>query len=178
VAKNDIAHEKLAAQFRSRNLRKTYLGLVYGHPHPPQGKIDAAIGRHPHNRTKMAVRPNGKGRDALTVYRLLEQFEDASLLELDLKTGRTHQIRVHLAHIHHPIVGDQVYGAGYKTKVKHPDLRERIDHLGRHFLHAARLQFNHPRTGEAMQFTSNLPVELRDLLDAFRRLTPESSPVR
>jgi 23S rRNA pseudouridine1911/1915/1917 synthase len=168
VAKNDAAHEKLAVQLQQRKMEKTYLGLVYGHPWPPQGKIDAPIGRHPTHRTKMAVRPEGKGREALTLYRVVEKFEDAALVEFELKTGRTHQIRVHIAHIGHPIVGDQVYGAGYKTKVKNPDLRRRVEQLGRHFLHAAKLWFKHPRTGRIMEFTSNLPEELKQVLDAFR----------
>jgi len=163
-----IQPPKLAAQLQWRKMEKTYLGLVYGHPWPSQGKIDAPIGRHPYHRTKMAVRPEGKGREALTLYRVVEKFEDAALVEFELKTGRTHQIRVHMAHIGHPIVGDQVYGTGYKTKVKNPELRKQIEQLGRHFLHAAKLRFKHPRTGQFMEFTSNLPGELKQVLDAFR----------
>lgn len=168
VAKGDEAHERLAAQWRRREVEKTYIGLVYGIPSPTQGQIDAPVGRHPAHRTKMAVRAKGQGRQALTIYRVIETFADAALLELQLRTGRTHQIRVHLAYIHHPIVGDDVYGAGFKTKIKDPVVRQAINQLGRHFLHAAKLRFHHPRTGLTLEFHSDLPPELKQLLDLLR----------
>ncbi|MBI3950789.1 MAG: RluA family pseudouridine synthase [Acidobacteria bacterium] len=168
VAKSDEGHEKLAAQWRRREVEKTYIGLVYGIPTPAQGRIEAPVGRHPTQRIKMAVRPESKGRQALTLYQVIETFADAALLELQLRTGRTHQIRVHLAHIHHPIVGDDVYGGGYKTKIKDLVVRDAINQLGRHFLHAAKLRFQHPRTRLMMEFQSELPPELQPLLDLLR----------
>jgi 23S rRNA pseudouridine1911/1915/1917 synthase len=176
VAKNDVVHERLAAQWRRREVEKTYVGLVYGIPTSTQGRIDAPLGRHPFHRIKMAVRPENKGRPALTVYRVTETFSDAALLELQLKTGRTHQIRVHLAHIHHPIVGDEVYGAGYKTKIKDPVVRDAIDQLGRHFLHAATLRFQHPRTQHHLEFQSDPPPELHQLLNLLRSRTASTRP--
>ncbi len=169
VAKHDRAHQKLAVQWQRRTVEKTYIGLVYGHPAPEQGKIEAPIGRHPFHRTKMAVRPEEKGRPALTLYRVIERFPDAALLELRLKTGRTHQIRVHLRSIHHPIVGDRVYGAGYKTKMRDPVVRQAIDRLHRHFLHAAGIRFHHPRTGDILEFHAPLPAELEEFLALLRR---------
>jgi 23S rRNA pseudouridine1911/1915/1917 synthase len=168
VAKGDEVHEKLAAQWRRREIEKTYIGLVYGIPSPTHGQIDAPVGRHPTHRTRMAVRPEAKGRSALTRYRVIETFSDAALLELQLQTGRTHQIRVHLAYLHHPIVGDDVYGAGFKTKIKDPAVREAINQLGRHFLHAARLRFQHPRTRLTVEFEAPLPAELQRLLELLR----------
>ncbi|MCS6803610.1 MAG: RluA family pseudouridine synthase [Acidobacteriota bacterium] len=168
VAKNDEAHLKLANQWRHREVEKIYLGLVYGVPSPAQGKIEAPIGRHPIERIKMAVRPESKGRHALTHYRVVEAFADVALVQVQIKTGRTHQIRVHMAYIRHPIVGDDVYGAGYKTKIKNPIIRQAVDRLGRYFLHAARLRFYHPRTNELLEFQADLPDELQQLLTLLR----------
>lgn len=168
VAKNDEAHLKLAEQWRRREVEKTYLGLVYGVPAPAQGKIEAPIGRHPTERIKMAVRPEGKGRQAVTLYRVVEAFADTALIEVQIKTGRTHQIRVHLAYMRHPIVGDDVYGSSYKTKLKNPIIRQAVDQLGRYFLHAARLRFRHPRTNESLAFQADLPDDLQQLLMLLR----------
>lgn len=168
VAKSDQVHEKLAAQWQRRVVEKIYIGLVYGQPTPPQGKIDAPIGRHPTQRTKMAVRPQNRGRQALTFYRVTETLPDTALLEIEIKTGRTHQIRVHLSSIHHPIVGDRVYGSGYKTKIKDPTVRLAIDQLDGHLLHAARISFQHPRTGHPLTFQSDLPPQFQRLLGLLR----------
>jgi 23S rRNA pseudouridine1911/1915/1917 synthase len=169
VAKNDVAHEKLAEQLRLRKVFKSYLALVIGKLERAQGKIAAPIGRHPSRRTMMSVRPAGLGREALTLYRLAETIGDFSLLDVEIKTGRTHQIRVHLAYLGHPVVGDAVYGKGWHSKIKSQAVRSAIENLGRHFLHAAKLQFEHPRTGQRLEFSSPLPQELAELLAFLRR---------
>jgi len=164
VAKNERAHDALAEQFSRREVQKFYRALVIGPVTPRQGRIAAPIGRHPVHRTMMAVRPPGQGRDALTLYRVIETIGDFSLLDVEIKTGRTHQIRVHLNWVGHPVVGDTVYGRALWTKVRDPMLREAMARLGRHFLHAYRLGFRHPRSGQRMEFTSPLPEELTAFL--------------
>ncbi len=151
VAKNDVAHQALQAQFKDRRVDKAYLALVEGHISPPRGRIDAPIGRDPRDRKKMAVATGG--RPAQTEYRVLETLDDTSLVEAKLLTGRTHQIRVHLASIGYPIVGDRLYG---RRKARHG--------LGRQFLHAWRLAFDLPRSGERVTFLAPLPDDLRALL--------------
>lgn len=168
VAKNDAAHERLSEQLRLRKVFKSYLALVVGKPERAQGKIVAPIGRHPSRRRMMSVRPPGLGREALTLYRLAETIGDFSLLEVEIKTGRTHQIRVHLAYLGHPVVGDSVYGKGWQSKIKSQAVRSAIEHLGRHFLHAAKLGFEHPRTGQRLEFSAPLPHELTELLASVR----------
>lgn len=170
VAKNDVAHEKLAEQLRLRKVYKSYLALVMGRMDPMKraGKIDAPIGRHPYHRTMMSVRPEGHGREAVTLYRVVETIGEFSLLEVEIKTGRTHQIRVHLADLGYPVVGDAVYGLGWRTKMKDQGVRSAVEKLGRHFLHAAKLRFEHPRTGQRMEFSSPLPKELDKLLTFLR----------
>jgi 23S rRNA pseudouridine1911/1915/1917 synthase len=173
VAKNDRAHQALAAQFadhgRTGPLQRGYLAFVWGVPDRPQGTIDAPIDRHPHARDKMAVRQGG--REAVTHWEVLERYQGAdgrpvaSLLACRLETGRTHQIRVHLAHIGHPLLGDDVYGAGFKTKAAHlgPTARESLADLGRQALHAYLLGFDHPSLGEFLEFRSELPADLARL---------------
>jgi 23S rRNA pseudouridine1911/1915/1917 synthase len=181
VAKTDAAHRALARQFadhgRSGALERGYLALVWGSPSRAHGTIDAAIGRHPTNRTKMAVLPSSKGREAVTHWRVIETFGRgsepiASLVECTLETGRTHQVRVHLAHIGHPLIGDPLYGAGYKSKLrKLPDpMRGKLAILSRQALHAARLAFAHPQTGTLLKFNSPLPVQLAEIVEAFKEL--------
>ena len=176
VAKTDRAHQALAAQFadhgRSGPLQRGYLALVWGAPERPKGTIDAPVGRHPKSRDRMAVRPGG--RPALTHWQVLERFPGAdgksiaSLLACTLETGRTHQIRVHLAHIGHPIMGDETYGTGFKTKagLLGPQAREALAALGRQALHAYLLVLEHPETAENLAFRSELPGDLRRLRDA------------
>jgi len=164
VAKNERAHEALSEQFSRREVQKFYRALVIGQVTPREGCIAAPIGRHPVHRTMMSVRPPGQGRDALTLYRVLETIGDFSLLDVKIKTGRTHQIRVHLHSLGHPVVGDAVYGRALWTKVRDPVLRQAMVQLGRHFLHAYRLGFRHPRSGRKMEFTSPLPEELEAFL--------------
>jgi len=163
VAKTDRAHLNLAEQFESRSVTKGYIALVYGVAPEDSGKIEASIGRDPRNRVKMAVRRDG--RQALTLYRVIERFDEFTLLDVEIKTGRTHQIRIHLAHIKHPVVADSTYDAGRGNSIKSARLRAAIARLDRPFLHAARLGFAHPATGERMEFTAPLPSELRDFLD-------------
>lgn len=168
VAKTDHAHLHLAEQFQSRKVRKVYSALTYGVIKDEEGRIEAAIGRDPHNRVRMAIRPEDFGRYALSFYRVAERFEDFTLLDVEIKTGRTHQIRVHLAHIKHPIVADATYDAGRINTIKSPQLRAAINRLDRPFLHAARLSFTHPASGEIVQFSAPLPADLQTFLDFIR----------
>lgn len=168
VAKTDRAHLHLAEQFQARTVRKIYSALVYGVVQDETGRIEAPIGRDPRNRVKMAIRPPGKGRDALSLYRVAERFDDFTLLDVEIKTGRTHQIRVHLAHIKHPIVADPTYDAGRANTVKRAGLRAAISKLDRPCLHAARLSFIHPATGERVEFSAPLPADLQAFLGLIR----------
>jgi 23S rRNA pseudouridine1911/1915/1917 synthase len=158
VAKNDLAHQNLSAQFADRSLSRTYLALVYGVPSPRIGVIDAPIGRHMRDRKKMAV--VARGKPARTRYKLVETFPTASLVECSLESGRTHQIRVHMTHVKHPVIGDPVYGKGRAQK--------RNYEFPRQALHAAALKFIHPRTGKNMSFTAVLPKDMRALLKKLR----------
>jgi 23S rRNA pseudouridine1911/1915/1917 synthase len=188
VAKNDRAHQSLAAQFadhgRTGPLRRSYLALVWGVPDRRKGTIDAPLGRHPRSRDKMAVREGG--RVAVTHYEVLETYPGpdgkpvASLVACRLETGRTHQIRVHLAHIGHPLLGDEAYATGFKTKATRltPAAREALDALGRQALHAHILGFQHPASGDTLEFKSALPGDLARLRQSLaggaaeRRRTP------
>ncbi len=174
VAKNDRAHRALAAQFadhgRTGPLDRGYLAFVWGAPERPKGSIDAPIARHSHSRDRRAVRKGG--REAVTHWEVLQRYQGndgrpvASLLACRLETGRTHQIRVHLAHIGHPLMGDETYGRGFKTKATHlsPTAREALAALGRQALHAYRLGFSHPVTSENLLFESRLPADLAALV--------------
>ena len=154
VAKHDAAQHSLMAQLKARRVKKTYLALVQGSVSAAVGRIEAPIGRDPKHRTRMAVVPSG--RPSTTGYRVRERFADWTELELDLVTGRTHQIRVHLEAIKHPIAGDPVYGTG--TSRKGPD------GLGRMFLHAWRLELAAPSDGHLIRATAALPTELESVL--------------
>jgi len=176
VAKSERAHRRLAAQFadhgRSGPLVRAYQALVWGVP-PPTGTVDAAIGRSTRNRQKMEVKHSG-GRSALTRYRTIERFggDTAALVECRLATGRTHQIRVHMAAIGHPLVGDRAYGAGFASKrqrVPEP-ARGLVAAFPRQALHASLLGFAHPATGAPMSFRSPLPADMSALVKAFKSL--------
>jgi 23S rRNA pseudouridine1911/1915/1917 synthase len=164
VAKNDEAHRKLAAQFARRKVKKTYLALVHGLVKPDRGTISSSISRDRVRRTRMTTRRAG-GREAITHYLVQKRIESKygkfTLLELRIDTGRTHQIRVHLASLRHPVVGDVLYGAPREARAKDATIS-----LPRNFLHSAELQFQHPRTDELMKFSSPLPAEL----DAFLKI--------
>ncbi|HYV82690.1 MAG TPA: RluA family pseudouridine synthase [Pyrinomonadaceae bacterium] len=164
VAKTDAALENLSDQFRDRSVYKSYLALVHGRVASNSGKIDQPLARDPSNRTRMAV--VRAGRHALTLYRVRRAFDRFTLLDVELKTGRTHQIRVHLMWMKHPVVGDETYGAGRDNTIQDPRLRARIRALHRQFLHAEKLGFKHPKTGEFVKFESALPQGLGDLLVA------------
>ena len=170
IAKNDAAHRALQAQFKERSVEKTYEALVHGRMDPAEGEVDAPIGRDPDRRHQMAVVASASGRPALTRYTAIGYYrarspgadtrERYTLLACHPRTGRTHQIRVHMAYIRHPLVGDRVYS------------RER-GHLQaecpRQFLHAARIRFRLPSTGQEVEFSATLPADLRTVLDALER---------
>ena len=163
VAKTEAALENLSDQFRDRTVFKSYVALVHGRVASSSGKIDQPLARDPSNRTRMAVVRGG--RQALTLYRVRRVFERFTLLDVELKTGRTHQIRVHLAWLKHPVVGDETYGGGRDNTIPDPQLRARVRNLKRQFLHAEKLGFVHPVKGEFMKFESPLPAELAALLE-------------
>ncbi len=164
VAKNDAAHEKLSDQFRDRQVFKMYVALVYGRMSQARGEIEARIGRSPHNRTRMAVMRGGAGRAAHTIFEVEDRYTEFTLVKVLIKTGRTHQIRVHMAHIGHPVVGDTTYGGGRENTVRDTYAKQQVRALGRQFLHAAQLGFVHPRTGERVEFSSPLPPDLTGFL--------------
>jgi 23S rRNA pseudouridine1911/1915/1917 synthase len=184
VAKTDAAHQGLSAQFKSHGrdgrLRRSYLAFVWGKLPRSKGSVDARLGRSRANRLKVAVVRSDQGRSATTHYEVLECFAgqrpagDVSLLRLVLETGRTHQIRVHLAHIGHPVLGDPVYGSGFKTRVAalRTAAKDAASALSRQALHAELLQFEHPITGEKMRFNSPLPADLQRLGGALRLPSP------
>jgi len=167
VAKTEKSHEHLADQFRDREVFKSYVALVHGQIEKETGEIDQPIARDPRNRTRMAVVRGG--RPSLSIYKVRRGFDRFTLLDVELKTGRTHQIRVHLSWLKHPVVGDEVYGAGRDKTVINPVIRSRIAKLGRQFLHAEQLGFRHPRTTEQLRFTAPLPTELQALLGQIER---------
>lgn len=157
VAKNDKAHRGLSEQLLDHSMARTYYAFVWGVPMPRAGKIDAPIGRHPVDRKKMAVVKAGKR--AVTHYEVIEELDSAALLRCKLETGRTHQIRVHLSHSGHPLVGDPVYGKGRRP----PPIP-----LPRQALHAAEIKFKHPVTGKMLEFSCDLPPDLSALMSAMR----------
>lgn len=167
VAKSDVAHEGLSAQFADHSIERRYLAVCAGHPAPPDGTVTARLGRSDSDRKKMAVLPDtsSRGKHAVTHYRTLERLDHCALIECRLETGRTHQVRVHCASIGHPLVGDPVYGRTPKA------LRPLLLQLGfaRQALHAASLGFRHPVTGEWLQFTAELPADMRELIDQTAR---------
>ncbi len=169
VAKTDHAHASLSRQFQTGEVRKQYLALVHGLVKNAEGKVDRPIGRHPHRRQQMAVRASG-GRAALTLWRRLEVLGGPfTLLKVTIKSGRTHQIRVHLAHIGHPVVGDPVYGPGRNWWRRHPVFQDNRFRVTHQMLHAVRLGFRHPETDAAMAFEAPVPDEMDQLLRCLRK---------
>ena len=167
VAKTDEAHRALASMFARRQVKKTYLAIVWGRPSPADGRIDVAIGRSRADRTKMTVRPV-RGREATTVYRTLEALPGCTVVEVDLVTGRTHQIRVHFASKAHPVIGDGRYGSAPWKRLRDPRRKEAIDSFDRLALHAARLAFRHPVSGREVSLEAPLAPDMAALLDVLR----------
>jgi 23S rRNA pseudouridine1911/1915/1917 synthase len=168
VAKTDEAHRSLTAQFRDRRIDKTYLALVLGTPPTETGEVLLPVGRHPSDRKKMSTR-SSRGRDAITRWRVLERLGVVTLLEVDLETGRTHQIRVHLSSQGYPVVGDVVYGkSGLLKSVADTETRSILRGVKRQALHAARIVFRHPVHGTQLSFQSPLPEDLAGLCEALR----------
>lgn len=162
IAKTDLAHQHLQAQMKAKTARREYLGVIYGAPKTEAGTVDAPTGRHPSDRKKQAIIPALKGgRYAITHWQVAERLGNFTLMRFRLETGRTHQIRVHCAHIGHPIVGDPVYGAGRSVGVNLPGQA----------LHAERLSLQHPATGETVTAIAPPPAHFTTLLDVLRRRT-------
>ncbi|HYC59510.1 MAG TPA: RluA family pseudouridine synthase [Thermoanaerobaculia bacterium] len=166
IAKNDDAHRKLTAAWNTDAVRKEYLALVYGTPSEDRGIVDAPIGRDPRDRKRMAIVEGG--RRAITEYELVERLRHASLLRCRLHTGRTHQIRVHMKHLGHPIVGDPVYSGPRWRGIPDRKIQRVIESLHRQALHAARITFPHPRDGRVMTIESSLPEDLLEVIQALR----------
>jgi 23S rRNA pseudouridine1911/1915/1917 synthase len=163
VAKHEVALRALMNQFRHRQVAKEYLALVWGQLSPPSGRAETLIGRSSRDRKKMSATPSS-GRPAITVYRTLETFKAASLLSVVIETGRTHQIRVHMAFLGHPVVGDAQYGRSRRDALPIPV-------PGRQMLHAFHLGLKHPQTGKDLTFEAPMPIDMRDTLEALRRET-------
>ena len=163
VAKNIRSHRALSLQFKKRQVRKEYIALVYGCPHPDRGTIDMPIGRDPHNRIKISTRAR-KGRAAVTHYAIENRYGPFSLLRIRIETGRTHQIRVHLAYAGHPVVGDVLYG-GKRNANLPAGLGPVVKELHRPVLHSHRLEFTHPVSGKRMTVTAPLPDNLKQFLE-------------
>jgi len=167
VAKDDATHRALVRQFASRTVEKEYLALVLGTPSRPQGEIDAPIGRDPVRRQRMSLRARS-GREARTSWSVVERFDGAALLRVRIHTGRTHQIRVHLASIGHPVTSDPVYGGTRTPSSRKAAARQALAALERPALHSARLAFVHPASGERCVFDAPLPADLESVLSALR----------
>lgn len=162
VAKSDEIHEALSEQFRERTVYKSYVALVHGQIDKNSGKIEVPIGRNKHNRLRMKIDTNG--RTALTLWSVRKRYDKFTLLDLEIKTGRTHQIRVHTAYINHPVVGDSIYNEGRDNTIANQEIKKAVTGLGRFFLHAERISFTHPKTKGRLEFTQPLPSELSELL--------------
>ena len=164
AAKTDLAHEGLSAQFARHSIDRRYLAIVAGLPTPPSGTVDAPLARSSANRQKMAIVAEGRGKRAVTHYRLVSVLREAALVECRLETGRTHQVRVHMTSLGHPLLGDPAYG---RTRTAHRELLKQLN-FQRQALHAAELGFVHPATKESLSFKSALPSDMQEL---FRALT-------
>ena len=175
IAKNDAAHRGLSEQFAAHGkdgrLERAYLAIVWGIPERNRGTVSANIARSNTNRQKMAVSRSETSREAVTHYEVLERFSGASLIRCVLETGRTHQIRVHMTHIGHPLLGDKAYSSSFKASLStlSNTARNAVNILNRQALHAGKLGFEHPRTGKALSFESPLPPDMVQLLAAFTR---------
>jgi 23S rRNA pseudouridine1911/1915/1917 synthase len=162
VAKSDEIHEALSEQFRERTVYKSYIALVHGATEKNSGTIEAPIGRNKHNRLRMKVAAHG--RSAISIWKVRQRFTKFTLLDVEIKTGRTHQIRVHMAYINHPVVGDEIYNEGRDNTIADQDVKNTIQSMRRFFLHAEKLSFTHPKSGEKLEFSQEMPLELTQLL--------------
>lgn len=172
VAKNDLAHQHLAAQFKQHSIKRVYLALVHGCPDKQSGVINQPIGRHPVQRKKMSSKAK-QSKTAVTHWRVLRSYsnEQLSLVEFKLETGRTHQIRVHFSEMNFPLVGDPLYGNSTRLRIlKDPTLRELIKQLPGQALHAQQLGFIHPKTGKYLEFSSEIPDTLKTIIDYLDQL--------
>jgi 23S rRNA pseudouridine1911/1915/1917 synthase len=168
VAKNDLAHEALVRQFKGREVKKIYLALVYGRMEADEGTITAPMGRHPIDRKRFSLRTR-QPKEALTGWLVKERFEGITFVQVSPKTGRTHQIRVHLSSIGHPLVGDPLYTKKrWLDRLEDTSLKERIKFLGRQALHASLLAFRHPASGEPVEFTAPMPDDMETILEVLR----------
>jgi 23S rRNA pseudouridine1911/1915/1917 synthase len=168
VAKNDRAHQGLSRQFKQHTIVRQYQALVHGSMDKKSGTIETLIGRHPTQRKKMSALPR-KGRQAITRWKVLEEFSGLTLLEVTLETGRTHQVRVHLSSIGHPVAGDAVYGAGKRQReLRSPAMRSIFSEIARPLLHAGYLQFTHPESQARVEFMVPLPEDFMRVLQSVR----------
>ncbi|MGZ5440657.1 MAG: RluA family pseudouridine synthase [Thermoanaerobaculia bacterium] len=166
IAKHDAAHRRLTGDWNTERVRKEYVALVYGTPSSERGTVDAPIGRDPRDRKRMAV--VAAGRAAITDYEVAERLRYVSLVRCRLRTGRTHQIRVHMKHLGHPIVGDPLYSGPQWRGIPDKRVQKLLSSLGRQMLHAARITFAHPTSGEAMSFEAPLPGDFASVIEALR----------
>jgi 23S rRNA pseudouridine1911/1915/1917 synthase len=174
VAKDDEAYRQLTKQFKNRTVEKVYWAIVYGKFHQEQGVIDSPIGRHPTERKRMSTRTK-RGRTAITRWKVMDRLDGFTLLEIFPQTGRTHQIRVHLSSAGHPLLGDPLYGRkGRPGTIRDPLLKECVRKMNRQALHAYRLGFNHPRTGERVGFVAPIPEDMSNVLSFLRKQESKS----
>ena len=169
AAKSDDAHRHLSAQFEKHEVHKKYLALVWGNTKDKQGEIVKPVGRHTIDRKKMSTNTK-RGKEAITFWKVIERFDVATLLEVEIKTGRTHQIRVHLSDLRYPLIGDAVYGSAANRiqNIANPALKAQIKAFNRQALHAAYLSFIHPLTGKRVEFNTDMPQDMADLCAQFR----------
>lgn len=168
VAKNDAAHQGLSAQFKDHSIVRKYQALVYGAMEKDSGTIETLIGRHPQSRAKMSAQPK-KGKRAITHWRVIEEFLGITLLEVTIETGRTHQVRVHLSHLGHPVLGDSLYGSTKRLKeISTPSVRDAIKRINHPLLHAGYLKFVHPLSSAILDFTTPPPEDFLNLLATLR----------